>query len=222
MRTVAILPVKTFSRAKHRLAEAVGTSDRRELAEAMVGDVLEALGAVPELDGVVVVTAEPAAASAARASGASVVHDDREAGQSVAALLGIEAAVDGGAERVLLVPGDCPTLEPAQVSGLLRAWPKAPVVIVPDRHGSGTNALLLSPPDVIVPSFGAGSFARHAARAAAAGARPKVAELPSLVLDVDTPGDLAALRGALAARPQGATRTRAVLARLSPAAAAVT
>src|SRR5688572_10808481 len=97
MRTVAVLPVKTFARAKHRLAEAVGTPDRRELAEAMAGDVLEALGAVPELSGVVVVTAEPAAAREARAAGARVVHDDREAGQSAAAALGIEAAVRDGA-----------------------------------------------------------------------------------------------------------------------------
>ena len=85
------------------------------------------------------------------------------------------------------------------------------VVIVPDRHGSGTNALLLEPPEVMAPSFGAGSFARHAALARAAGAEVKVAELPSLSLDVDTPADLAALRTALDARPDTAARTRAVL-----------
>jgi 2-phospho-L-lactate guanylyltransferase len=92
------------------------------------------------------------------------------------------------------------------------------VVIVPDRHGSGTNALLLSPPDVVAPSFGAGSFARHAARARAAGAMVQVCELPSLGLDVDTPDDLAALRAALDRRPGGVGRTRAVLDRLVPAA----
>ena len=80
------------------------------------------------------------------------------------------------------------------------------VVIVPDRHGSGTNALLLAPPSVVGPSFGAGSFARHAAQARAAGATVKVSDLPSLGLDVDTPDDLAALRAALdaAARPRAA------------------
>jgi 2-phospho-L-lactate guanylyltransferase len=88
------------------------------------------------------------------------------------------------------------------------------VVIVPDRHGTGTNALLLRPPDAIVPSFGDGSFARHVAGAEAASGPPRVAELPSLVLDVDTPGDLAALREALSARSAGAVRTRAVLERL--------
>ncbi len=215
MRTVAVLPVKSFPRAKQRLGEALGGGDRRTLAAAMVGDVLEALGAVPELAEVIVVTAEPRAAAAAEEAGALVVHDPEEAGQSAAAARGIAAALERGAERVLLVPGDCPALAPAELSGLLEhVEPLPSVVIVPDRHGSGTNALLLAPPGALAPSFGSGSFARHAARARAAGADVKVAPLPSLGLDVDTPGDLAALRAALAARPGGAERTRAVLDRL--------
>ena len=221
MRTVAVLPVKSFPRAKQRLGAAVGGGDRRELAAAMVRDVLAALTAVPELDGVLVVTAEPLAAAAAGDAGAVVVDDPEEAGQSAATLLGIDAAVARGAERVLLVPGDCPALVPAEVSGLLARDDPAPsVVIVPDRHGSGTNALLLTPPGVIGPSFGAGSFARHAAQARAAGATVKVAALPSLGLDVDTPDDLAALRAALeqGGRDGYATRTRAVLDRLVHAA----
>jgi 2-phospho-L-lactate/phosphoenolpyruvate guanylyltransferase len=213
METIAVLPIKTFARAKHRLAEALGTPDRRDLAEAMVADVLDALAHVPELGGVIAVTAEPRAAEAATAAGAEVVHDPDEAGQSAAAARGVEAAIERGAARALLVPGDCPALVPEEVSALL-AHDEA-VVIVPDRHGAGTNALLLSPPDAIAPSFGEGSFARHAARARARGLA--VAEVPSLGLDVDTPQDLAALRAALAIRRGGASRTRALLERLLPA-----
>jgi 2-phospho-L-lactate guanylyltransferase len=82
-----------------------------------------------------------------------------------------------------------------------------PIVIVPDRHGQGTNALLLSPPDVMTPAFGEGSFARHAALARAAGAAPRVVDVPSLGLDIDTADDLAALRRAPGIGP----RTRALL-----------
>jgi len=217
MRTVAVLPIKTFSRAKHRLSDGVGAPDRRELAEAMAGDVLEALAAVEALDGVVVVTAEPVAAAAARAIGADVVHDDREAGQSVAAAAGVRSAVSGGAERALLVPGDCPALDPGEVGALLARPVRPSVVIVPDRHGSGTNALLLTPPAAIAPSFGPGSFARHASRGRTAGLPVKVADVPSLGLDVDTAGDLEALAVALASRPGGARRTRELVARLVPA-----
>jgi 2-phospho-L-lactate guanylyltransferase len=210
LRTLAVLPVKSFGLAKQRLGEAVGAGDRRALARAMAGDVLEALGRVEGLDGVIVVSAESLEA------GAEVVHDPEEVGQSAAALRGIRVAVERGAERVLLVPGDCPALEPSEVTELLTE-PGDGVVIVPDRHGAGTNALLIAPPDAVEPAFGPGSFARHAALAHGAGARVRIGRLPSLELDVDTPGDLAALRAALAARAGGAPRTRALLAGIASA-----
>lgn len=220
MRTTAVLPIKSFARAKQRLGDAIGESERKQLAAAMVSDVLAALAAVPEIADVIVVTAEPLAARAAEQAGATVVDDPDEAGQSAAAARGIDTALVRGAERTLLVPGDCPAVESEEVSRLLGRAAVAPsVVIVPDRHGSGTNALLLTPPQAVAPSFGAGSLARHAARAYAAGATVKVCELPSLGLDVDTPDDLAALRSALDARPEAAARTRAVLDRLVPAGA---
>ena len=92
------------------------------------------------------------------------------------------------------------------------------VVIVPDRHGTGTNALLLAPPDAIDPSFGPGSRERHEQAAQRQPARRwRVAEPRSLVLDVDTAEDLAALRAALDARTGGAAHTRGLLARLDAA-----
>jgi 2-phospho-L-lactate guanylyltransferase len=219
VRTAAVLPVKSFSHAKQRLGDALGGSEREQLAAAMVGDVLTALGAVEGIDDVVMVTAEPLAARAAEQAGVVVVDDPDEAGQSAAAGRGIDAALVRGADRALLVPGDCPAVDPQELARLLgRAAEPPHVVIVPDRHGSGTNALLLSPPGVVAPSFGAGSLARHAARARAVGATVKVYELPSLGLDVDTPDDLVALRAALEQRPDTASRTRAVLGRLVHAA----
>jgi 2-phospho-L-lactate guanylyltransferase len=206
VRTLAVLPVKSFGLAKQRLGEAVGADQRRALARAMAGDVLEALGRVEGLDGVIVVSAEALDAGA----GVEMVHDPEEAGQSAAARRGVRAALEREAERVLLVPGDCPALEPVEVTQLL-AEPREGVVIVPDRHGAGTNALLIAPPAALDPAFGPGSFARHAALARAARAQVRIGRLPSLELDVDTPGDLAALRAALAARSGGAPRTRALL-----------
>lgn len=204
MRTVAILPVKSFGRAKQRLGAAV--PERPALAAAMAADVLDALGQVPGLDGVIVVTGEPAAAAAARAAGAQVVEDPAEEGQSAAALLGIAAAGARGAERVLLVPGDCPALDPAEVAALLAE--AAPVVIVPDRHGTGTNALLLTPPDAIAPAFGPGSRERHERLAREARVDHEVRVVASLAHDVDTPDDLAALDTTAAG-----SHTRAQLAR---------
>jgi len=227
VRTLAILPVKSFGRAKQRLGDAVGAEQRRALARAMATDVLEALGRVEGLDGVIVISAEslvedlePAVWSSRRfVRGIERVHDPEEAGQSAAVRRGVRAALERGAERVLLVPGDCPALEPDEVSELL-AEPREGVVIVPDRHGAGTNALLIAPPEALEPAFGPGSFARHAALAHAAGANVRIGRLPSLELDVDTPGDLAALRAALAEHSGGSPRTRALLDGIASAHAA--
>ncbi|HEV3229919.1 MAG TPA: 2-phospho-L-lactate guanylyltransferase [Solirubrobacteraceae bacterium] len=231
MTTVAILPVKRFERAKQRLHPGLGGEDRSQLAEAMVGDVLHALARTRGIAQVLVVTAEPRAAALANRAGAEVIPDQHEHGQSEAVGLGLVRALADGHTRALLVPGDCPALESRQVEQLLgfagtQAGPEeteegsaepAPrqVAIVPDRHGTGTNALLLEPPDVIVPAFGPGSFARHVERATAAGALWRVARPDSLLLDVDTGEDLDTLRAALLEREDAAPRTRAVLARLT-------
>ena len=144
MRTAAVLPVKSFGRAKQRLDAAVQQPDaRRASPPRWSATCSPRWAASTALDDLVVVTAEPRAAAAARAAGAHVVHDPAETGQSDAAALGIAAAVGRGAERALLVPGDCPSLDPGEVAALLDGARGAGVVIVPDRHGTGTNALLL-------------------------------------------------------------------------------
>jgi 2-phospho-L-lactate guanylyltransferase len=208
MRTLAILPVKSFSEAKQRLRPGLDPGSRRELAEAMLTDVLEALGATA-VDEIVVISAGARAREIAHDYGASAV-EDREEGQNAAAALGVRAGRTLGAQRVLLVPGDCPALDPREVDELLErpAWAPS-VLIVPDRHGTGTNALLLTPPDALSPSFGPGSCQRHLANAQAAGIHAEVVSVPSLALDIDTPDDLAVL----AAGSDRALRTQALLSR---------
>ena len=222
MRTAAILPLKRFPAAKSRLHEAVGQPARRELAAAMAEDVMTALGEVATLEWIVVVTAEPRAAAPARRLGAMVVADLDESGQSAAVQRGIDHALALGAERVLCVPGDCPALDPADVASLLREAPEPAgreVIVVPDRHGTGTNALVLTPPGVMAPSFGPGSCERHLRLATAAGAATSLEHPPSLLLDIDTGADLEALRERFTLDGGGrAARTRAKLDGLAAAA----
>ena len=191
MKTVAVLPIKRFDRAKQRLE---GVPQRPALAAEMARAVLRALAASERLDEVIVVTADAGAAEDARDCGARVVDEVAPVGHSEAALLGIAQA---GADRVLLVPGDCPLLSPADVDGLLDRHPEPGVVVVPDRHGSGTNALLLQPPDAIRPAFGEGSRERHERLAREAGVPVVVDEVLALARDVDTPEDLAVVRAAM-------------------------
>lgn len=192
MRTVAILPVKSFGLAKQRLRNRLDPATREGLVEAMFNDVLSSLRRAG-LDEIMVVTASAVAQRIARESGATVLVD-RETGHNDAATLGIQAALAAAAERVLLVPGDCPALNPAEVDALLtrRATPPS-VLIVPDRHGTGTNALVITPPDALAPSFGPGSAQRHLTLARERGTYAEIVKVPSLALDIDTPEDLDAL-----------------------------
>jgi 2-phospho-L-lactate/phosphoenolpyruvate guanylyltransferase len=216
-RTIAILPVKGFGAAKQRLADVLGGGARNALAQAMFSDVLTTLRRVPELDEIAVVTADRTAESAAAGKRVTVLHDSAQSGQSAAALIGIRHALANGYERVLLVPGDTPLLQPREVAALVNGARE--LVIVADRHGTGTNALLLSPPDSIEPAFGPGSFARHVA-AAEAGQLPYRAEdVAGLTLDVDTPDDLAELAAALQTRRGQAPSTRGALRQLERAGA---
>src|SRR5688572_29252071 len=106
MRTLAILPVKSFGAAKQRLAESLGAGSRQALAQAMFTDVLGSLRRLPELDEIAVVTSDRAAESAARGKRVRVLPDMSQSGQSEAALIGIRHALAEGYDRVLLVPGD--------------------------------------------------------------------------------------------------------------------
>jgi len=214
--TFAVLPVKRFGAAKVRLGDELSGGTKRALAEAMMTDVLMALRRTKAVSEVLLVTSEPAAEAIGRGYGANVLHDVHEDGQSLATLIGIEHAIEAGATRALLVPGDCPALDPGELDELLdRPDDEPSVVIVADRHGTGTNALLLTPPDVIEPAFGPDSRSRHEQAAAAAGVACSVEYVETLALDVDTSEDLAELRTALANRRGGAAHTRGMLSRLA-------
>ena len=214
MPATAILPIKRFADAKSRLAGSTAGDARPALAAAMLNDVLAALTRATEIELVIVVSGEPAAAAAARDAGAAALDDPSDSGHSHAAMLGVDAAIASGAARVAVLPGDCPLLDSDELDLALAELGEGVAGVVPDRHGSGTNGLLLDPPNAIAPAFGPGSCERHLELARAASVTPVVIKIPSLALDLDTPADLAELSRKLRAEPGLAVATAAALAQL--------
>ncbi|HET9162936.1 MAG TPA: 2-phospho-L-lactate guanylyltransferase [Solirubrobacterales bacterium] len=211
MKATAILPVKRFAAAKQRLAAGLDEERRRALVAAMLEDTLEAIAASRSVERTILVSGDPLAQEIATPAGCDVLPDPADAGHVEAALAGIARAEVEGAECVVLLPGDCPLLDPRELDRLLTGLPARYVAIVPDRHGSGTNALVLTPPSAIEPAFGEGSCARHVAAAREAGVPFAVEELPSLALDLDTPADVVALTRKLAEGSKRARRTAKAL-----------
>jgi 2-phospho-L-lactate guanylyltransferase len=219
MRATAIIPVKRFGRAKQRLLDALDRPQRATLVKAMLDDVLAAVCETPSIERIIVVTGEGRAERIALARARrtrvpiEVFQDPGDKGHSQAATLGIVRALSHGARCTALLPGDCPLLDAGELEAALGRMTAGRVAVIPDRHGTGTNALLLSPADAIGPAFGEGSCERHRDRALRAGYQAVVEPLASLALDLDTPDDLAALSAAVAAGSR-APETAAALAEL--------
>lgn len=203
--------MKRFDAAKQRLSAGIDDARRTTVVAAMLEDVLEAIGKARSIERTIVVTSEPLAAELAATAGAEVLPDPDEGGHSGAALAGIARSRELGARCVVLLPGDCPLLDPRELERLLTGMPEHFVAIVPDRHGTGTNALALAPPQAIRPAFGEGSCARHAAAAQEAGVPYAIEALPSLALDLDTPADVVALTRTLDGEGNRARRTAKAL-----------
>ena len=192
MKLVAAVPVKDLVNAKQRLVPALSPAARRELARAMLADVLDAM--VAALPGcVVVVTTDPEVRGLAAAAGVGCWAESANRGHTAAVAFAQEQARARGAERFLTIPGDVPCVTGDEIATLLASLEPGGVVFVPSRSGLGTNAALLAPPGSMALTFGEPSFANHLTAARSAGLVPRIVELPGIGLDVDAPDDLPVL-----------------------------
>jgi 2-phospho-L-lactate guanylyltransferase len=191
MRVFAVVPVGTLDGAKSRLGETLDAEERRDLATRLLTRTLDAALATRGVDEVLVVTPDDEVRELAARTRARPIRQ-RSQGLNAGLRQAREEVLAAGADALLVVPIDLPLISPAALEAVLAPLddPARPlVVLVPDRHGRGTNALLVAPPDAIEFGFGGDSRRAHAACAADAGAR--FVELGGpLSLDVDTPDDL--------------------------------
>jgi 2-phospho-L-lactate guanylyltransferase len=190
-RVVCIVPVGTLEGAKSRLGGALDAEERHDLAARMVERTVAAAVRTPGIVEVIVVTPDDEVRAIALDAGGRPLRQ-RSRGLNGGLREAREDAIAGGADAVLVLPVDLPLVTPDAIADVVaphtRFGPPI-VVIVPDRHGRGTNGLLVAPPDAIEFAFGGDSREAHAASAAAAGAR--LVELGGpLAIDLDTPDDL--------------------------------
>lgn len=190
----AIIPVKPLRRGKSRLAGTLSEDEREQLNQDLLEHTLSTLKDIKELEQVLVVSRDPHALTIARNHGARTVREDGQPHLNTALQRATIVAKVYATRGVLVLPADLPLLTRDDVLALLEKASQPPVVVIaPDRHGKGTNALLMSPAGLIEYDFGEDSFQRHCDRAHKAGARLEVVDLPSLGLDLDMPEDLALL-----------------------------
>ena len=187
----AIVPVKPLQRGKSRLSGVLNVEERTALNRFLLSNTLEVLATVPEIEHALVVSRDPQALAIAREHGARTVQEQGAPHLNIALTRATMVAISHSVQGVLILPADLPLLTTGDVIEMVKKAVDPPVVVItPDRHRQGTNALLISPAGLIQYDFGPESFERHCGRARKVGARLEICELSSVALDVDLPEDL--------------------------------
>jgi 2-phospho-L-lactate guanylyltransferase len=192
----ALLPVKAPVNAKQRLRGVLSPCQREALARIMFEEVFSTLCSVRGLEKIVVATSDPEVARQASGAGATVFEETEQNGHSHSADAAARRAMDLGARAVLLLPIDVPLVTRTEIEDLIAAADslrEGGVIIVPSSDGTGTNALVRTPPDVIGSRFGPDSFRAHLDQARERGVPARVLRPAGLLFDIDTPEDVAEL-----------------------------
>ncbi|MGH9104877.1 MAG: 2-phospho-L-lactate guanylyltransferase [Acidimicrobiales bacterium] len=178
-----VVPVKSFSHAKTRLAPVLNAEERSSLARRMAQRVLAAAWPLPAI----VVCDDAEVARWAQDLGARALPQPG---------LGLNGAVNAafsqlgeeGWQRLVVAHGDLPLATHlgwlAELEG---------ISLVPDRREDGTNVISLPTGCGFRFAYGPGSFARHQQEAARTGVAWHVVRDAELAWDVDFPADMAAV-----------------------------
>jgi 2-phospho-L-lactate guanylyltransferase len=205
----AVVPVKELHGSKQRLSPCLSPEERRALATVMLEDVLDALSAVHELAGLIVVTVDSVATSLAARYGARIVTEGAREGHTGAVTVAQRLLARERREGMMTLPGDIPRTSSAEIAATLAAHRAAPAfTIVPAHDDLGSNTIVCSPPDAVSLRFGDDSFYPHLAAARARGIDPLVVRHAGIAMDIDNPADLIAF---LRMSPPVSTRTLAFL-----------
>jgi len=188
-----LIPVKEFRRSKERLAPHYTEDERAALARALCEDAFRVVAQVRGIDRVYVVSGDYHALSLARQLNWKTISESEQISESASVDAASRHCVREGVQALLRLPIDIPLVTPSDIESLFAELQPAPsAVIASSRDGTGTNALLRSPPDLFPSHFGPDSFALHVQEAERAGAKITIIRNERIALDIDEPKDLRA------------------------------
>ena len=186
----AVVPLKSLSHAKQRLAPVLDARARQKLMLAMIRDVLATLQQVPSIAGILLVSRDPQAESLADELGAEWFASPADQDLNSALGAALEDLAARGIPTAMILPGDLPLIQPTDINDVLAVSEGVKeLLVVADLEGDGTNCLVLSPPTGIIMQFGPGSFSHHCQAALDAGLKLKNLSPGAAWLDIDEPSD---------------------------------
>ena len=185
----AIVPIKTFDRAKQRLSNVLSEEERRGLMLAMARDVITSLSSCKELSGILIVSRAREADSLAAAFATERFSESPTANLAEALTQAtLHLVANFNAKGIVVVPADVPGIGAEEIDLLIRSNPG--ITIMPDSDNIGTNGLISSPPLAIPYIFDGKSFKPHVNAAYSKNFSPKIVPASRFALDIDLPEDL--------------------------------
>jgi 2-phospho-L-lactate/phosphoenolpyruvate guanylyltransferase len=190
MRGILLIPVKSLTTAKQRLASALDQVRRSQLAEAMLRDVMTAASGVLGRIEVALVTGDPRARLLAGEFGFLVIEDQRNESETAAIEMATAWCEQRGYDTTIVVPGDIPLITSEELRRVFDAAPVEGAVFVPAYDRRGSNCILRRPASIIALRFGNDSFLPHCEAMRKTGKELMILEMPGIGLDIDNPHEL--------------------------------
>ena len=189
-----LLPVKDLNNAKKRLIGVLTPEERFALAGAMLADTIRAVRGARRAEKIYVVTNYEPVMQLAKENHWEILREDQQISESHSVDAASRICEQRGVTALLRLPLDVPLVQASDIDDLLAVeCEDRALVIVPSRDGTGTNAILRTPPTLFPSHFGRGSFAKHVGEAERIGARVIFRRSTRLEMDVDDEADLRAL-----------------------------
>lgn len=189
-----LLPVKSLQRGKLRLARILSQFERRSLNEFFLRRTINIAAEFPGVQRTTVISEADDTLTLAKELGVHTIRQTDGHGLNNAATQGSEELCALGVRKLLILPIDLPLLQTHDLCEIVALWRQHNVVICPDKHYAGTNAIFCSVPILFRFSFGHESYLRHQQEIQRRGLVPRLHYNPRIAKDIDFPKDLVELR----------------------------
>jgi len=189
LKTVAIIPVKSFSKAKTRLT--ISSEKTVDICKLMLGEVLQTISTSKKIDNTIIVSHDQSAFDIGKKFNAIEVFDELESGVNNAITLADEYISDSEFGTSIILPQDIPFFNNSDLDNLFSFFQrKNSIIVVPSRQFNGTNSLIRNPSRVMTTRYDEGTYKSHLDEAKCNNVDFSLVLIRRLMLDIDSQDDI--------------------------------
>jgi len=189
LKTVAIIPVKSFSKAKTRLT--ISPEKTADICKLMLDEVLQTISTTKKIDNTIIVSHDQSAFDIGKKFGVIEVFDELESGVNNAITLADEYISDSEFDTSIILPQDIPFFNSSDLDNLFSFFHREnSVIIVPSRQFNGTNSLIRNPSRIMTTRYDEGTYKSHLDEAKCNNIDFSLVLIRRLMLDIDTKDDI--------------------------------